>query len=113
MDEISTSVPTTVAWVTPNKVRMSVIRPGAYGLKKATLKHLSVNSVEKSRIRVKNILTGKEKGPARDTIVLNAAYGLLICRKAKTVREGIALAQRSIDSGKALNVLKQLEQMSN
>jgi len=113
MDEISTSLPTTVAWVTPNKVRMSVIRPGTYGLKKASLKHLSVNSVKKSRARAENILTGKEKGPARDTIILNAAYGLLLCGKAGSVQEGIALAKESLDSGKALMALRQLKARMN
>ena len=109
MDEISTSVPTTVAWVTPNKIRMSVIRPHSYGLKKASVKHLSVNSVKESKRRAKLILTGKEKGPARDTIVLNAAFGLLLCGKANSVEEGIVFAEESIDSGKALNILTQLK----
>ncbi len=113
MDEISTSVPTTIAWVTPDKVWISMISPGTYGLKKASLKHLSVDSVRKSKLRAQKILAGKEKGPARDTVVLNAAFGLLLCGKAGSVREGIVLAQRSIDSGKALKVLKQLKTCSN
>ena len=113
MDEISTSVPTTVAWVMPNKVRMSVIRPETYGLKKASLKHLSVHSIKESRRRAENILTGKETGPARDTIVLNAAYGLLLCGKTRSVKQGITLAQRSIDSGKALETLQQLKTRSH
>jgi anthranilate phosphoribosyltransferase len=113
LDEISTSAPTTVAWVRPNRVRMSVIHPRSLGLKHARPSNLRVDSVKKSKLRAENILSGKERGPARDTIILNAAYSLLLCRKAGTVREGIALAQRSIDSGKALNVLKQLRVLSN
>ncbi|MFA5168186.1 MAG: anthranilate phosphoribosyltransferase [Candidatus Omnitrophota bacterium] len=113
MDEISTSVPTTVAWVRPNEIRMSMIRPQSYGLKKASLKHLSVNSVQKSKARAENILTGKEKGPARDTIILNAAYGLFLCGKAGSVQEGIALAKESLDSGKALMTLRQLKARTN
>jgi anthranilate phosphoribosyltransferase len=113
MDEISTSVPTTAAWVTPNHVRMTVIRPRGLGLKAATARNLSVDSVKQSKRKSEDILTGKEKGPARDTIILNAAYGLLICQKVDTVRKGIALAQRSIDSGKALRVLQELKAWSN
>ncbi|MFH1799510.1 MAG: anthranilate phosphoribosyltransferase [Candidatus Omnitrophota bacterium] len=113
MDEISTSVPTTVAWVTPGKVRMSVIRPAAYGLRKASVKDLAVDSVKKSKLRAQKILAGKEKGPARDTVVLNAAFGLLLCGTARSVEEGITLARKSIDSGKALKVLEQLRRMSN
>ena len=113
MDEISTSVPTTAAWVTPNKVRMSTIQPRSLGLKPARSGHLAAGSIQNSKLRAQNILTGKETGPARDTIVLNAAYGLLICKKARTVREGIALAQKSIDSGAALRVLRQLKAFSH
>jgi anthranilate phosphoribosyltransferase len=113
MDEISTSVPTTAAWVTPGNVRMTLIRPRAYGLKAATARDLSVSSVKESRIMAENILSGRNHGPARDAIVLNAAYGLFLCGKARNVREGIHLAQGSIDSGKARNVLNQLKVFSN
>lgn len=113
MDEISTLGPTTVAWVTSGKIRMSVIRPGTYGLKKASLKDLSVDSVGKSKLRAQKILTGKEKGAARDVVVLNAAFGLFLCGKAGSIEEGITLAQRSIDSGRALKVLKQLKALAN
>jgi anthranilate phosphoribosyltransferase len=113
MDEISTSAPTAVAWVTPNKVRMDVIQPRTYGFRKASFKDLAVNSVKKSVSRAKNILAGKEKGPARDAVVLNAAYGLLLSGKARSVEEGIVFAEESIDSGSALKVLKKLKQRSN
>ena len=113
MDEISTSAPTTAAWVTPNRVRMAVIQPQAYGLQQAHASDLSVDSVKNSRKKAENILNGTEQGPARDTIVLNAAYGLLLCGKARSVPEGIRLAQDSLDSGKALNILKQLKVLSN
>jgi len=90
-----------------------VIRPEIYGLKKASLKHLRVHSVRISKWRSENILSGKEKSPARDTIVLNAAYGLLLCGKARSVEEGIVFAEESIDSGYARSVLTQLRRLTN
>lgn len=113
MDEISTSAPTTAAWVTPNRVRMTVIQPRTFGLQKARHRDLAVDSVKKSKRKAEDILNGTEQGPARDTIVLNAAYGLLLCGKARSVPEGIRLAQNSLDSGKARNILKQLKTLSN
>jgi anthranilate phosphoribosyltransferase len=113
MDEISTTAPTTIAWVTPNKVRMSVIRPRVYGLHRASRKDLAVDSVQKSKLRAQRILSGEEKGPARDTVVLNAAFGLLLCGKISSVQKGISMAQEAIDSGHALNALKQLKVCSN
>ncbi len=113
MDEISTAVPTSVLWITPHGLRQEVIRPGKYGLKKTTLKDLAVRSVRESRDRAQRILTNRDRGPARDVVVLNAAYGLVVCGKAKTVREGIRLAEKSLDSGRAFSALKQLKEMSN
>ena len=46
------------------------------------------------------VLEGKP-GPYRDVVLFNAAAALLVAGKAKTLREGVALAAQSIDSGKA------------
>ncbi len=47
-------------------------------------------------------------GPFRDIVLLNAAAALLVAGKAKTLRDGVALAAQSIDSGKAKAVLEAL-----
>ncbi len=113
MDEISTAVPTFAVWISPRRLRHEVIRPRAYGLRKAILKDLAVSSVKEGRYRAERILTNRDKGPARDVVVLNAAFGLVVCRKAKTVREGIRMAQKSLDTGSALRALRQLKGISN
>ncbi|MFA4934572.1 MAG: anthranilate phosphoribosyltransferase, partial [Candidatus Methanoperedens sp.] len=51
------------------------------------------------------VLKGK-KGPKRDIIVINAGAALLISGKVDTIESGIALANRSIDTGVALDKLK-------
>ncbi len=113
MDEISTSATTTAAWVTPGRVRMTAINPSSLGLLQAKTEDLKVDSVYKSKQRAEDILAGKDRSAARDMIVLNAAYGLLLCQKVKSVPEGITLANKALDSGKALGVLEQLKTLSN
>lgn len=49
-----------------------------------------------------------EKGPVRDTVLLNAAAALLVADRADDVREGLAIAARSIDSGAAFAKLEAL-----
>ena len=49
-----------------------------------------------------------EKGPHRDIVVINAAAGIMVGGMAKTLRDGIIIANESIDSGEANNVLKLL-----
>jgi len=44
---------------------------------------------------------------------LNAGAGIYIAGKADSIGEGIRLAEESIDSGKANEVLQKLVEMSN
>jgi anthranilate phosphoribosyltransferase len=47
-------------------------------------------------------------GPYRDTVLLNAAAALIVAGKAADLRDGVALASRSIASGAALAALETL-----
>ena len=47
-------------------------------------------------------------GPYRDTVLLNAAAALIVAGRAADLREGVALAGRSIASGAALAALETL-----
>ena len=58
------------------------------------------------------ILQG-EKGHKRNAVLLNAGAALYIGGKAESMKEGIALAAELIDSGKALETLKKLIEVSN
>jgi anthranilate phosphoribosyltransferase len=56
---------------------------------------------------LKKVLKG-EKGPYRDTVLLNSGIGLFTAGASRTIREGIDLAEKLIDSGEAYNKLTQL-----
>ena len=60
----------------------------------------------------KNILKG-EKGPKRDAVLMNAGAALYIGGKAENMNDGIELASVLIDSGKALETLEKLIEVSN
>ena len=53
------------------------------------------------------------KGPYRDIAVLNAAAALIVAGKAKDLKEGAAIAAKSIDSGEAEGRLQRLIKVSN
>ncbi|WP_163539801.1 anthranilate phosphoribosyltransferase [Gracilibacillus sp. YIM 98692] len=61
---------------------------------------------------LRRVLEG-EQGPHRDTVLLNAGLGIFANGKAKTVQEGVSLAEQSIDSGAALEKLNRLVDYSN
>ena len=60
----------------------------------------------------RSILRG-EKGPKRNAVLMNAGAALYIGGKAETLKDGVALAANLIDSGKALETLNRLIEISN
>jgi len=66
---------------------------------------------QNSRILL-DILSGKEKGPKRDIVLINAAAGLYLGRKARDLKEGIKVASQCIDSGNALKKVELLRKFS-
>jgi anthranilate phosphoribosyltransferase len=57
---------------------------------------------------VRHLLEGRERGPKRDAVLLNAGAGLFVGGKVKSLSEGWELAAELIDSGKALAKLESL-----
>jgi anthranilate phosphoribosyltransferase len=60
----------------------------------------------------KSVLTGNA-GPCKSIVVLNAALAIMAGEMAKTIKEGIKIAQECIDNGAAIKKLQALIEMSN
>jgi len=60
----------------------------------------------------KDVLTGKDDA-RRKIVLLNAALAIVAGEKADSIRDGIAIAEDCIDSGKAIKKLQALIEMSN
>jgi anthranilate phosphoribosyltransferase len=60
----------------------------------------------------KDVLTGKN-GACRNIVLLNAALAIMAGDKARTITEGIQMAQECIDSGTAMKKLQALIELSN
>lgn len=112
LDEISLSAPTSVCEIDNGKYKTYEIKPEDFGLTRCTREDLRGGEpAENAQIAI-SILKG-EKGPRRDTVLLNAGAGLYIAGKASSIADGIRLAGELIDSGKALAVMETLRQESN
>jgi anthranilate phosphoribosyltransferase len=57
---------------------------------------------------IRHILSGQERGPKRDAVLLNAGAALFVAGKAKSLVEGWELAVETIDGGRAGAKLAQL-----
>jgi anthranilate phosphoribosyltransferase len=113
LDEISMSAPTTVCEIKDGWYKQYVITPEEFGLTRCKKEDLVGGTPEENAQITRNILSGKEKGPKRDAVLLNAGASLYIGGKASSFAEGIKLAAEIIDSGKATETLEKLIEVSN
>ena len=112
LDELTTTGVSDVAVVDAGKVSTFRISPRNAGLAEARPEDLVGGNAVENAAYVRAVLGGA-KGPYRDIVLLNAGAALLVVGKAKTLRDGVALAAESIDSGKALAVLEALVPLSH
>ncbi len=107
MDEITTTAKTTIFEIKGNRLKSYTISPGQFGIKKSDVKNLRGNNPIENAAIIKDILKGK-KGPKRDIVVLNSAAAIYLAGKAKDLKTGISIAEKSIDEGLAMKVMENL-----
>ncbi len=112
LDEISLSSPTTVCEIRDGWFKSYTITPEEFGFERCTKEDLKGGTPQENAEITLAILNG-EKGHKRNAVLMNAGASLYIGGKAQSMREGVALAAEIIDSGKALETLKKLIEVSN
>src|SRR5262245_52895563 len=112
LDEITTSGPTLVAALEDGAVRSFEIKPEDVGIAQVKREALLGGDAETNAAALKGVLQGK-KGAFRDVALFNAAAALVVAGKAKDLKQGVALATKSIDSGEAEGALDRLIAVSN
>jgi anthranilate phosphoribosyltransferase len=112
MDEITLTAETSLAEVSPQGVALSTLRPEDLGFARCAMSELRGGDARENAVIVRGVLAG-EKGPKRDIVLLNAAYGLLAAGRVAGAAAGVALAAEAIDSGRALAKLEQLVKLTN
>jgi anthranilate phosphoribosyltransferase len=107
LDEISLAGETKVAEVSGGKLSLYEITPEQFGMKRCKPEDLRGGDIKQNVEILKDILKGR-KGPKRDIAVLKSAAAIVAGGKAKDLKQGIIVAEESIDSGKALKKLELL-----
>ncbi len=113
LDEISACGPTFVCEFKDGEYKTYDICPEDFGLASCTPDDLKGGTPQENAAITLAILEGKERGPKRTTVLLNAGAALYIGEKAPTLADGIRLAGELIDSGKALEALKKIVEVTN
>ena len=112
MDEMTLTGDTLIAEVTTEGVTMATVTPEQLGLTRCAMEALKGGDAAVNAEIVKAVLAG-EKGPRRDIVLLNAAYALVAAGKSVTAAEGMILAAKAIDSGRALQQVEKLAALTN
>ncbi|MBI2597259.1 anthranilate phosphoribosyltransferase [Candidatus Daviesbacteria bacterium] len=107
IDEITTTTDTNVFEIKGNKLRSYTISPKQFGINFSSKKDLSGKDATQNAEIIQDILSGK-KDAKRDIVILNSAASFYIAGKARNISEGVDLAEKSIDSGSALQTLQNL-----
>jgi len=106
MDEITTITETLIYEVRDGKVQKYEINPTDFGFQAKITDIIGGTPEDNAKILL-DVLDGK-KSPYRDIVLLNAAAAIYTADTVRSIKEGIGLANESIDSGKAKEKLELL-----
>lgn len=111
LDEISMSAPTTVCEIRDGWCKSYVTAPEDFGFQRCTREDLRGGTPQENAEITRAILSG-EKGHKRNAVLMNAGAALYIGGKADCMKDGITLAAELIDSGRAMETLNKLIEVS-
>ncbi len=105
MDEISNIDRTQIAELQEGRITRYTVTPEELGVRRALIGEIAGGTPEENARDIVEVLKGRT-GAKRDIIAINAGAALIVSGKADSLTSGIAMANESIDSGAALNKLK-------
>ncbi|MHC4088290.1 MAG: anthranilate phosphoribosyltransferase [Planctomycetota bacterium] len=113
MDEISTTGVTKIVELKDGQITGKEINPEDLGVTLGSIEELRVSDAKTSAKVIKNILSGKEKGPRKDIVILNAAAAIIAGNLADDFKSALGLAEASVSDGGASDCLEKLIKVSN
>jgi anthranilate phosphoribosyltransferase len=108
LDEISSVGPTRISHLQNGRVNTETRIPAEFFIVPSMMEEIQGGeSPEENAAILSSILQGAA-GARRDIVSINAAAGLILGGMAQSWRDGVALAHRMIDTGRAQAVLNRL-----
>ncbi len=102
LDELSMSAPTSVCEFKDGWFKRYVIQPEDFGFTRCKKDDIKGGTPEENAAITRAILSGKEQGPKRDIVLLNAGAAIYLGGKAASIADGIDVARALIESGAGL-----------
>jgi anthranilate phosphoribosyltransferase len=107
LDEIALSAPTAVTEWKDGTLHQFELQPEQFGFERCAISELVVTDAAQSARLIHDVLNAVP-GPHRDVVLMNAGAVIYVAGVADSIEDGISLARRSIDSGRARTSLEHL-----
>jgi anthranilate phosphoribosyltransferase len=111
LDELTTSGPNRMSYLKGGRVSTYEMDAADLGLRPATAEDLCGGDPEENAQKMRALLAGKDQGPCRDVVLLNAAATLALL-DGGDIAAALDKAAQSLESGAALQKLDALVEMS-
>lgn len=108
LDEMSNVGPTRICELKDGDINEYMVTPEELGVKRARPEDIQATSREGNIVDFLRIFYGKDKGPKRDIVALNAGAGFYAAGNVQTLKEGTQLAISLLDEGDAALKLEEL-----
>jgi anthranilate phosphoribosyltransferase len=113
LDEISIAMTTKILELKDGQITSKELKPQELGMELVDIKGLTVTDAKTSATVVREILNGKDSGPRKDIVILNAAAAIIAAGMADDFTSAVKLAEASVSEGKASACLEKLIEVSN
>lgn len=113
LDEISACAPTKVCELKDGFYNTYTIRPEDFGFVSGKKEELVGGTPQENAQITRDILSGKIQGTKRNAVLMNAGAGLYIGGAAPSIADGVKMAAELIDSGRAMETLNKVIEVSN
>ncbi len=107
LDEITLTAPSKVAELKDGKVTEFILNPQDLGFSLCRKEDIVGGDAGQNAAIARDILSGA-KSARRDIVLLNSAAAIYVSGQAASLKDGLALAAKAIDSGSATAVLEKL-----
>lgn len=109
LDEFTLGGSTTIYELKHGEIITYSLSPADVGLQQANMHALRVKDATESAELITRIVKGDVRGPARDIVLFNAGAALYVGGRVESIRDGVLLAQQTIDSGQAATQLERMQ----
>ncbi len=108
IDEVSLVGETHLVYLAGETVQFSVFRPEEVGYRRCELADLKGGTPQENVDLFLRILRGKERGPIREALLLNAASFLWVSGRGESIGEALGILEELLCTGEALRVVENI-----